>query len=112
MWHEIYSLVCGATSETKEVNGNRDPYETAQEMIDELRGEKVDDWEVYVLPHYCDRNSEDGECVCAQYLNDHSPFRSSTDYADENSRVNRMREFNLRVIENDLQAWSNDLQTL
>lgn len=43
-----------------------------------------DTWEVYVLPHYCDFESDE-ECVCRQYDTDHHPTFNSEAFDREAS---------------------------
>lgn len=80
---EIFSVVEGALDETRYVSPeNAD--ETAELMANELRDaaelQGFEDWQVYILPHYCAdlTNPHSGEsCVCVQYLTDHHPAFSS-----------------------------------
>lgn len=52
--------------------------DAALALVDSLRVSAAlqgfTDWAVYVMPHYCGKT---GDCECAQWLTDHSPYASS-----------------------------------
>lgn len=77
MWYAITGIYAGALDEERTTSDEDECDRMVQELADVYRGLGTDEeWQVYVLPHHCDPES-DGECVCVQYLTDHHPAVSS-----------------------------------
>lgn len=78
-WWEVYGVVAGAAADTTELDDETEADEAARKLADEYRklGDTVDQWAVYILPHYCDRN-EEASCECATWLTDHRPIYERT----------------------------------
>jgi hypothetical protein len=77
-WTEVYSVSAGALDEVLELGPNDD----VDAAIDQLAANGAD--EVYVLPHYCDPNSEE-PCECVQWLLDHRPAWSKEDQDEQDA---------------------------
>lgn len=91
-WYEVYSVVAGAQDTTLEPLGGHEVDSFAADLAYRLSMElgagtwNDEPWEVYILPHSCDRASG-SECDCAQYVTDHHPVHSSESYSRQSVGV-------------------------
>lgn len=70
-WFEVYSLTFGALDRSERFTDAAAAEAFAAELAAELAA--IDEWAVYLMPHYCG----EGDCDCAQWLTDHRPLYSS-----------------------------------
>jgi hypothetical protein len=74
--YEVFALIEGALyDEYLEIPTEKKAIERADGLAQEFRNDMVRDWDVFILPHFC---GDSDECSCAQWLADHSPYKSNS----------------------------------
>lgn len=79
--YEVWSTVYGALEGSEEFDTLEDAHHAASALAEQYGALELAEWEVFLLPHYCDATDPDYECTCAQWLQDHNPVYSSTSSA-------------------------------
>ena len=76
-WYRLTVITFGAVDSEDEFDSSEEADSAAEMQASLLRREAIADWDIYLTPHYCDREDSEGECTCVQYLQDHHPAYSS-----------------------------------